>query len=589
MTFLGMSQTMGWLLVGATATAILVIFFLRIQHRRALVSSSLLWERVLERKKRRSLIEWLRRLISLLIALAIGLSLAGAFGEAELGRAGREPRDIRLVIDNRPTMAALMPDGRSRLQHAMDRAGDLLAGGSSADRFTVYDAAGVVIASATRDRDAVRAALADLQPTARNLNLPLVETGVETWLLTDGVGAAAVPTDVQVVGLYEPVINAGVTAFEIRPQPTDPYRYEAFLEVGNFSLDAQTVTITLRDTSGVQFRREVELQPGGLYRNTFDLTPLVGGALRAEAAVEGDGYALDDVAHVWLPRTAPVRLTYVSEGRTLESLLSSVPHLELTVIAPGDYAAAASATGTADAYLFEGWAPATAPSQPAVLLAPPAVDWLPAHRGVIEELGPFPFDAAAPLLRHVDLHDIGVLRATVVDPLDAVVLAGTAEVPLIVTGLQPTRWLLFNFALADTDLQQSLGFPILVSNLVEWLRDDAPARRVHLGTVAIDLPSARVDNLSSQDPVQARTVGGRTVFRANAPGLYVATSAGRSVPYAVRLDGRERSMVNASIFDGPDAQLESPPAARSLWPILLTIATVLLLLEGLTYHRRITV
>jgi len=588
MTFLGLSQTMGWLLAGGTATAILVIFFLRIQHRRALVSSSILWERVLERKKRRSLIEWLRRLISLLIALAIGLSLALAFGEAELGRAGREPRDVRLVVDNRPTMAALMSDGRSRLDHAMDRASELLAGGSSADRFTVYDAAGVVVAAATRDRAAVREALADLRPTSRSLALPLAEDGAETWLLPDRVGAAEVPADVRVVGVYEPVINAGVTAFEIRPQPTDRYRYEAFLEVGNFSVDARSVTITLRDGAGVQFRRVVELEPGGLYRNTFDLGPLDGGELRAEVAVDGDGYALDDSAHVWLPRTAPVRLAYVSAAGGLEALLRSVPHLELTVMDPSAYVAPAD-EDTYDAYLFEGWAPAVPPARPVVLLGPPAVDWLPAHRGVAEEVGRFAFDTAAPLLRHVDLHDIAIARASIVEPLDAVILAGDSELPLILSGLRPTRWLMFNFAIADTDLEQAVGFPILVSNLVEWLRGDAPARRVNLGTVAIDLPGARVRDLTTGEPVEARTVGGRTVFRADAPALYLATDGSRRVHYAARLDGSERSMVNASIFESPETQLESPAAARSLWPILLGVAAVLLLAEGLTYHRRITV
>ncbi len=587
MTFLGLSQTMGWLLAGGTATAILVIFFLRIQHRRALVSSSILWERVLERRKRRSLIEWLRRLISLLIALAIGLSLAMAFGEVELGRAGREPRDVRLVVDNRPTMAALMSDGRSRLDHAMDRAGELLAGGSSADRFTVYDAAGTVVAAATRDRDAVRKALAALRPTARSLMLPLAEEGTETWLLTDGVGAADVPAGVRVVGLYEPVVNAGVTAFEIRPQPTDPYRYEAFLEVGNFSVDARTVTITLRDGAGVQFRRVVDLEPGGLYRNTFDLGPLDGGELRAEVAVDGDGYSLDDRAHVWLPRTAPVRLAYVSESRGLVSLLGSVPHLELTVMEPSEYVAPAD--DTFDAYLFEGWAPSVPPARPVVLLGPPAVDWLPAHLGVVEDVGRFPFDTATPLLRHVDLHDIAIARAIVVEPLDAAILAGDSDLPLILSGLQPTRWLMFNFAIADTDLEQAVGFPILVTNLVEWLRGDAPSHRVDLGTVAIDLPGARVRDLSTDSPVEARTVGGRTVFRADTPALYLATDGSRRLHSAARLDGRERSMVNASIFESSDAQLESPEAARSLWPILLGVAAVLLLVEGLTYHRRITV
>ena len=148
---------------------------------------------------------------------------------------------------------------------------------------------------------------------------------------------------------------------------------------------------------------------------------------------------------------------------------------------------------------------------------------------------------------------------------------------------------MFSFAIADTDFEQAVGFPILVSNLVQWLRGDAPARRVDLGTVAIDLPRARVRNLSTDSPVEVRTVGGRTIFRATTPALYMATDGSRRLHYAARLDGRERSMVNASIFELPDAQLESPAASRPLWPILLGVAAVLLLVEGLTYHRRITV
>jgi hypothetical protein len=149
--------------------------------------------------------------------------------------------------------------------------------------------------------------------------------------------------------------------------------------------------------------------------------------------------------------------------------------------------------------------------------------------------------------------------------------------------------LLFTFALEDSDLPQSVGYPILATNLVEWLRDDAPAHSVELGTVAIDLPNATVRDVATGEPVTARAVGDRTVFQVTEPGLYMATAGGRSVPYAARLDGRQRSAVNASIFEGSDAELDSPPAARSLWPILLGIAAVLLLLEGLTYHRRITV
>lgn len=588
MTFLSMTQTMGWLLAGTTATAIIVIFFLRVQHRRAFVSSSILWERVLERRRRRSLIELLRRLISLLIALLIGLSLALALGEVELGRAGREPRDVRLVVDNRPTMAALMSDGRPRLAHALEKAGEVLAGGSAADRFTVYDAEGRVVAAAARDRDAVREALADLRPTARRLSMPLVDQESEVWLLTDGVSVGEVDDDIRVIAAYEPVLNAGVTAFEIRPQPTDPYAYEAFLEVGNFSTSPQSVRIVLRDRAGIQFRRDIELAAAGVYRNTFDLSPLEGGLLRAEVELEGDGFGLDDQAHVWLPRTAPVRLAYVTETARMLPLLGTVPHLELTRMTPADYAMQAG-DDAVDAYLFEDWAPSEPPSAAAVLFAPPAVAWLPAQLGVAEEPGTFPFDAAAPLLRNVDLHDVLIERATIIDGSGARVLAGDDELPLIVTSDTPTRWLLFSFALEDSDLEQAVGFPILAANLVQWLRADAPAERADLGTVATSLGNARVREVSTGEAIETRSAGGRSFFVADAPGMYVASDGTRMVRYAVRLDGRERSMVNASRFEADEAAIEATPAARSLWPTLLGVAAVFLLLEGLTYHRRVTV
>ncbi len=256
---------------------------------------------------------------------------------------------------------------------------------------------------------------------------------------------------------------------------------------------------------------------------------------------------------------------------------------------PGEYAAMEPGDAAVDAYLFEGWAPPEPPAATAVLFAPPPVAWLPAQLGTAEELGVFPFEAGTPLFRNVDLHDVLIERATIIDAAGGRILAGDADLPLIVTSNAPVRWLLFAFALEDSDLEQAVGFPILAANLVQWLRADAPAERAALGTVGTSLANARVREVSGGEMIDVRSVGGRSYFAADSPGMYVASDGTQLVRYAVRLDGRERSMVNASRFEADEAAIETTPAARSLWPTLLAVAAVFLLLEGLTYHRRVTV
>ncbi len=606
MTFLALAQWQAWVLLAATAIAIVVIFFLRIQHRRVVVSSSFLWERVLERRKRRSWMELLRRLISLLIALAIGLSLVMVFSQAELGGAGRTPRDIRLVIDIRPHMAAQMSDGRSRLQAALDRAAELLGGGSGADSFTVYDTDGRLIAARTRDRRAVGAALVDLRAVGWRFLLPDPEPDTETWVVTDGVGLPPLPPDYRVAPVYEPAVNVGVTSFEVRPWPSDPYRSEAFLEVGNFSTETQETTIVLRDSGGVQFRRSVALQPDELYRNTFDLTPLQGGVLEAEVRTEGDALDLDDSAYVFVAEQRAQRIAMVSQQpSSLSELLLELPHLELTAMTPAQYedwriglstggvggmSQAAAQPPAFDGFIFEGYAPGEPPPTPAVLFAPDEVSWLPQPRGAARDLVVTTTDSASTIMQFVDLHDVKVERAVRVDLGSATMLAGDASVPLILSGRSEIApWIVITFALGDSDFEQSLGFPIFVSNVLRWFRPHLSTRTAELGDVVLTEVGVTVVDVLSNEPVAVRRSGERSYFTALRPGLFMATSAQGRVPISVGAGGRATSAINRSALEEGDENLEVPAMARRLWPTLLALAAALLALEALTYHRRITV
>ncbi len=606
MTFLAMAQWQAWVLLTATAVAIVVIFFLRIQHRRVVVSSSFLWDRVLERRKRRSWMELLRRLISLLIALAIGLSLVMVLSEAELGGAGRTPRDVRLVMDIRPHMAAQMGDGRSRLQAARDRVAELLGGGSGADSFTVYDTDGRLISARTRDRHAVSEVLIDVRAIGSRFVLPDPEPDTETWVVTDGVGIVSLPPDYRVASVYEPAVNVGVTSFEVRPWPSDPYRSEAFLEVGNFSPSAQETTIVLRDSGGVQFRRTVELQPDELYRNTFDLSPLEGGVLEAEVRTDGDALDLDDSAYLLVAEQRAQQIAVVSQRpSSLSELLLELPHLELTAMTPTQYedwriivgnggvggmAQTSAPQPSFDGFIFEGYAPGDPPPTPAVLFAPSDVNWLPRAQGAARDLAITSADPTSSVMQFVDLHDVKVELAVRVDPGAATTIAGDANVPLILSGRsEMAPWIVTTFALGDSDFDQSLGFPIFVSNVLRWFRPHVATRGADLGEVLLTAVGVTVVDVLSADAVPLRRSGERSYFTALRPGLFMATSNEGRVPISVGAGGRDTSAINRSALDADAATLEVPAMARRLWPALLALAAVLLALEALTYHRRITV
>ena len=84
MSFLAVSGFQAALLALVTAGAIVALYFLRLRHRRVFVASSLLWGRVLDEQLAHSLWEKLRRIISILLAVVIGLLIAMAVARPEM-------------------------------------------------------------------------------------------------------------------------------------------------------------------------------------------------------------------------------------------------------------------------------------------------------------------------------------------------------------------------------------------------------------------------------------------------------------------------------------------------------------------------
>ena len=114
--------------VAAIVAAVVLLYLLQPPARRRFVSSSLIWERVLEASRRVS-DRW-RWWLSLFIAGTIGVCIV--LGVVRPGLQGSEGNGKTIiVVDNAPTMATRSQNGVPRFRMAQDRAVNLIGSFSS--------------------------------------------------------------------------------------------------------------------------------------------------------------------------------------------------------------------------------------------------------------------------------------------------------------------------------------------------------------------------------------------------------------------------------------------------------------------------
>ena len=93
MRFLALPAGTAMLLLAGVAVLVVGLYLLRPLPRRLVISSSLIWRRVLKERKRKP--ERLRWWLSLLLALALALSIAAALTRPEIAAVGGRAEESR--------------------------------------------------------------------------------------------------------------------------------------------------------------------------------------------------------------------------------------------------------------------------------------------------------------------------------------------------------------------------------------------------------------------------------------------------------------------------------------------------------------
>lgn len=443
---------------------------------------------------------------------------------------------------------------------------------------------------------------------------------------------------VRYVGVGKSSDNLGIVAFNARRYSRNKLSFEIFLEVVNYRdkpaeadlqilvdgqvADLQRISLKAGEKARYTCDPEEGKGSGGAKRKPWCQLAASGELLEARLQTPGataenpaalDAFPVDDRAYALLPKQRKQHILLVTRGNLyLEGALLLDDNLEVVKVRPDAYSVAEARK--ADAVVFDGFFPKEAPGRHFLILNPP------------EKGSPFPVagqikaplitehDAKHPVMRWVVLKDVNI-AASARFAVEAGVqsLASSFRAPLIVAreeaGLKSVA---IGFDITRSDLPLRIAFPILVINSLDWFSGHGESLIVSYRTGQTwPVPLAFLEE-GGPAPAEVRVRepgGGELKLPVQDSKVFIfGATAGPYTISAPGPGGSERKQVIAgNLADFDESRIKPRPALvlggrtleapsgfgialrREIWVYLLLAALGLILVEWLTYNRRITV
>ena len=600
-----------WWWLAPLAGVVILLYILKIRRQEVRVSSVMLWEKLLADFQANVPFQRLRLTLLLLLQLLILLLLVAAVARPFQRLPGAGGHKTVLVMDVSASMQAT-DVAPSRFGQAQARARALVDAMQPGDRAMLIAAGATarVISGFTNHAGQLRATIDTLTPTDGPSNLrdalllahPMAGEDGEIIVFSDGAVPALDDLDLggrtlRFVRVGERSDNLAITALNVRPVGQ---RQEVFIGLANFSARDQEAVLRLRLDDTLIDARQVRA-PAGQRLGEFITLEADGGLLVADLGV-ADDLAVDNIARIFLRSTRPLRVLLLSPGNVfLEQALALHPGIEVLKGAslPPSERADVPAASEYDLIIFDRveapavkargvwYIAADGPDSPAALGAPldqpRIVDW----------------DRRHPLTRFVNFATMQPRRAhrLAPQPWASVVLEGPAGAPLIVAGeWEGRRRLAIGFDLLQSDFPLQIGFPIFLSNCIDWSAGASarqPFFHARAGTALV------VPTPSEADTVTVTTPAGRTYTLPTSGGQAVLTDLETAGVYRVAAPDYH-AQIAVNLLDPAESDLtprETLPVTgvtaatawvinREFWRWLVLLALTALSVEWLLFHRR---
>ena len=571
---------------------LLALHFFRRRPTRRAVSNAYLWKQP-EASPPQLVLSRIRRNLQLLMQLAALLLLVFAMAGPVVTWLGGG-RTVVLVFDLSASMGANEGDV-NRLELAQREALDVLGGFGFRDRVVIVAAwiePEVIGDFETNSADA-SSAIAGLMVTERAAD---VDDAVElvlarqefanaaVYVFTDLAGSRAAPVEVgsvTYVRVGASIDNVAITRFEIRSNPYSAHDGQAFVEIANFGEVSRRGTLLLVEEASTLLREGFELAPGE--RATYFESV---SAPRVEAILEvDDALGADNRAFALNGLAATRSILVVTPGNPfLVEALRVYPFLDVEVMDTEGYPS--GLTRPYDVVVCDGCDPVSGATRGYLSLKKPQPGGARGRASVVEN--------GHPVTRLLDFGSIPALRF---EPVDAgeewqVLLRVRGRPALSVSESEPARRAMLGVDASSADFTLRPAFPILVSNLIEWLSAPRPGEaRAFSGAVPVRLAVGQTD-----DPVEVmfpdgvvhrvRAEGGFATPVAGKLGFYLARWPGGVRPFAINLLDEAESDIQVGSVVGRGRAPAATSGSSVLWWTFLFLAFLLLIAEWLYGGRR---
>ncbi len=609
----------------ALAVPVLLLYMLKLRRKPAQVSSILLWERLLRDQQANTPWQKLKRSLLLFLQLLILAALVFALARPALPTPVVASGAVIVLLDASASMNAA-DVSPTRFETARRSVGTLinsLPNGSRMTLITVSSQPQTLIA-AESDKALLRSALAAAGPAQSGADWQSAfalaaaaarnQPDVTTVIVSDGglpaEGLPALPGDARYVPIGASDDNLAISALALRGG-------QLFAEVTNYSAAARSVLLSIAEIVAqddiLRYARQLEIPPGESRSVTLENIPAGGRIYQARMSnPQGDSaldaFPLDDTAFAVNQDAASRRVLLVSRGAALssskgnlylEQLLASLPGLQpfrsLTGEIPPD---------PFDLYLFDGAYPSqTLPGSLLLVNPPPNPLFV-----VGSAFQPAEMRARDhPLTRYVDWSNVHILQASSAPLPDwADLLIEADGRPLVFAGETGGRRVaVLTFDLRQSDLPLQVAYPILFSNLIDYLVPPAAfdaSQALRPGDSLTLVPPPGVERIVVAAPsgklyTLFPSAASLAFTNTDEPGYYavnfLSKDTTRAEYFAVNLfDPSESNIRPADSLQVGQTTL-TPAAAgqtglRELWPWLAGLALLVLLVEWLVYHRRVS-
>lgn len=611
------------LLGGLLAIPILLLYMLRLRRREVTVSSTYLWQQILQDREANTPWQRLRRnlllFLQLIILALLVLALARPYVLVPTVSAGQ----IALLLDASASMNATDSTEGTRLDEAKARALEIVDTMNAGDVMTVIrvGSAPEVLSPYTADRTILRDAIRSAQPSHAsadwNAALTLAAAGAagsadfNVVIVSDGggalnpsegaVGLPAIPGDLQYVPVGRSASNVAISALATRALPGQPP--QLFAQISNYGAEDARVIFDLRVDGDFFTAQEITVAAGSSEAFVSESLPADFETIRAHLTLPAnstytDYLADDDTAWAVSSGIGTRRALVMTNGNLfLEQMLRSLPAVEPVSVS----AEAGIPTEPFDLYVFDGVVPDALPDGDMLFINPPESTSLFTVGEQSQQTGNLRVARDDPRMTFVDFSSVNVLQFRQVEADWADELIGVEGGALLLAGeVEGDQVAILTFDLRDSDLPLQITFPILMSSLLDWFTPPSlifAPDGVKVGdTLPIALPpDADTVRVTLPDGSQ-RTIQSAAFADTSQPGLYtVEALAGGTVTqtasFAVNVFDAGESQIapHESVMLG-DTQVtqtvEAEIGQREFWTWLALGALAFLLIEWLVYHRR---